>query len=85
MQTNADAQVLSKEGRVIAGLYAVGLDQNSVMRGVYPGGGSGIGPGMTFGYRAARHLSSATSQSERYLSGEAPYQPRVAASLGGVG
>ena len=58
MDTNADAQVLSDTGEVVPGLYAVGLDQNSVMRGEYPGGGSGIGPGMTFGYRAAMHLAS---------------------------
>jgi succinate dehydrogenase/fumarate reductase flavoprotein subunit len=58
MDTNADAQVLSDTGEVVRGLYAVGLDQNSVMRGEYPGGGSGIGPGMTFGYRAAMHLAS---------------------------
>jgi len=58
MDTNADGQVRSRDGNVIFGLYAVGLDQNSVMRGVYPGGGSGIGPGMTFGYRAAMHLAS---------------------------
>jgi succinate dehydrogenase/fumarate reductase flavoprotein subunit len=58
MDTNADAQVLSGTGSIVRGLYAVGLDQNSVMRGEYPGGGSGIGPGMTFGYRAALHLAS---------------------------
>jgi succinate dehydrogenase/fumarate reductase flavoprotein subunit len=58
LETGADAQVRSTGGNNVPGLYAVGLDQNSVMRGVYPGGGSGIGPGMTFGYRAARHLAS---------------------------
>jgi acetyltransferase-like isoleucine patch superfamily enzyme len=58
MDTNANAQVRSCDGGLVPGLYAVGLDQNSVMRGVYPGGGSSIGPGMTFGYRAARHLAS---------------------------
>jgi FAD binding domain len=58
LETGADAQVRSTDGNNVPGLYAVGLDQNSVMRGVYPGGGSGIGPGMTFGYRAARHLAS---------------------------
>jgi succinate dehydrogenase/fumarate reductase flavoprotein subunit len=57
LDTAADGQVRSSDGRVIRGLYAVGLDQNTVMRGVYPGGGSGIGPGMTFGYRAARHMA----------------------------
>ncbi|KAJ9132419.1 hypothetical protein NKR23_g11221 [Pleurostoma richardsiae] len=55
--TNADAQVLSKDGQVIEGLYAVGCDQNSVFKGAYPGGGSSIGPGMTFGYRAGRKLA----------------------------
>ncbi|MCK9504586.1 MAG: FAD-binding protein, partial [Porticoccaceae bacterium] len=60
MKTTVDAQVMTEEGAVIDGLYAVGLDQNSVMRGVYPGGGSGIGPGMTFGYRAAKHLAAKT-------------------------
>jgi succinate dehydrogenase/fumarate reductase flavoprotein subunit len=56
MDTGPDGEVRTAEGKVIPGLYAVGLDQNSVMRGVYPGGGSGIGPGMTFGYRAARRM-----------------------------
>src|SRR5439155_9390188 len=56
MDTNADGQVRSCDGGLVPGLFAVGLDQNSVMRGAYPGGGSGIGPGMTFGYRAAKHI-----------------------------
>jgi succinate dehydrogenase/fumarate reductase flavoprotein subunit len=57
LSTDEDARVLSADGTAIDGLYAVGLDQNTVMRGIYPGGGSGIGPGMTFGYRAALHMS----------------------------
>ncbi|KAK5305172.1 hypothetical protein LTR99_004238 [Exophiala xenobiotica] len=57
--TNNDAQVLDQHGQVIAGLYAVGCDQNSVFKGAYPGGGSSIGPGMTFGYRAGRRLAAA--------------------------
>lgn len=50
LETNANAQVLSPSGDVMPGLYAIGLDQNTVMRGTYPGGGSSIGPAMTFGY-----------------------------------
>jgi succinate dehydrogenase/fumarate reductase flavoprotein subunit len=57
LDTGLDGQVLAADGRVVHGLYAVGLDQNTFLRGVYPGGGSGIGPGMTFGYRAACHLA----------------------------
>jgi succinate dehydrogenase/fumarate reductase flavoprotein subunit len=55
--TNTDAQVLDKDGQVIDGLYAVGCDQNSVFKGAYPGGGSSIGPGMTFGYRAGSKIA----------------------------
>ncbi|KEF55570.1 uncharacterized protein A1O9_08320 [Exophiala aquamarina CBS 119918] len=59
--TNTDAQVLDQKGDVIPGLYAVGCDQNNVFKGSYPGGGSSIGPGMTFGYRAGRKLAEPTS------------------------
>ncbi|KAL2847565.1 FAD binding domain-containing protein [Aspergillus pseudoustus] len=57
LATNTDAQVLDARGNPIAGLYAVGCDQNSVFGGAYPGGGSSIGPGMTFGYRAGLSLA----------------------------
>jgi succinate dehydrogenase/fumarate reductase flavoprotein subunit len=57
MDTDVNGQVLDDLGQQIAGLYAVGLDQNTVFRGKYPGGGSSIGPAMTFGYRAARHIA----------------------------
>jgi succinate dehydrogenase/fumarate reductase flavoprotein subunit len=57
LKTSADAQVLRADGTAVKGLYAVGADQNSVMRGLYPGGGSTIGPGLTFGFRAAQHIA----------------------------
>jgi succinate dehydrogenase/fumarate reductase flavoprotein subunit len=57
LETDSDARVLGTDGRPVTGLFATGLDQNTLMRGVYPGGGSGIGPGMTFGYRAALSLA----------------------------
>ncbi len=53
--TDADAQVLDAEHRPIPGLYAVGNDMHSVMGGVYTAPGITIGPGMVFGYIAARH------------------------------
>ncbi len=58
LATSVDAEVLRGDGSPVAGLYAVGLDANSMMRGTYPGGGSSIGPGMVFGYRAAMRLAS---------------------------
>ncbi|MFW2829663.1 FAD-dependent oxidoreductase [Sphingomonas sp. ID0503] len=59
LDTNAKAQVVGKDGNPIPGLYAAGLDNNTIMRGRYPGGGSSLGPAMTFGYIAARHLAEA--------------------------
>lgn len=56
-KVDADAQVLGVDGEPIRGLYAAG----NVMAGVtgpgYPGAGSTIGTGMTFGYLAARHAT----------------------------
>jgi succinate dehydrogenase/fumarate reductase flavoprotein subunit len=61
--TSVDAEVLRQDGSVIPGLFAVGLDQNTVMKGFYPGGGSSIGPGMTFGYRAALRMAASAATS----------------------
>lgn len=58
LDTNANAQVLGRDGAPIKGLYAAGLDNNTIMRGRYPGGGSSLGPAMTFGYIAARHMAA---------------------------
>ena len=55
--TDASAQVVDREGRRIEGLYAVGNDAASVMGGTYPGAGITIGPALTFGYIAGRHLA----------------------------
>lgn len=57
LKTNADGQVLTDEGRVIEGLYACGNDMASVMAGTYPGPGTTLGPGITFGYRIAMHAA----------------------------
>lgn len=56
LQVNANAQVLDAERRPIAGLYACGLDIDSVFSGFYPGAGSMHGPNMTFAYLAACHI-----------------------------
>ncbi len=60
LNANGKAQVLDAKGAVIPGLYAAGLDMNTMMKGLYPGGGSSLGPAMTFGYIAARHLAGKT-------------------------
>jgi len=56
---DACARVLDQQGNPLTGLYAVGNDQASVFGGAYPGPGSTIGPGMTFGYIAGRHAAGA--------------------------
>ena len=57
IKVDATARVLNDADLPIPGLYAVGNDQVSVFGGGYPGPGSTIGPGMTFGYIAGRHIA----------------------------
>jgi len=57
VKVDENSQALDANGNAIPRLYAVGCDQNSCMRGTYPGAGSSIGPGMTFGYRAGMHIA----------------------------
>lgn len=54
--TDAAARVLDGEGDPIPGLYACGNDMNSIMAGSYPGPGITLGPALTFGYIAAKHI-----------------------------
>ncbi len=60
LRTDASARVLDKDGQPIRGLYAAGNDMASVMGGTYPGAGITIGPALTFGYIAGRHLAGKT-------------------------
>lgn len=55
--TNGHAQVLDESKRPIPGLYAAGNDALSIMGGNYPGPGITLGPAMTFGWLAGRHLA----------------------------
>ena len=57
--TNGSAQVLDERKRPIPGLYACGNDALSIMGGNYPGPGITLGPAMTFGWIAGRHLAGA--------------------------
>ncbi len=57
LATDEHARVLDDGDTPVPGLYAVGNDQASVMGGHYPAGGINLGPAMTFGWIAARHLA----------------------------
>ncbi len=46
--TDEHARVLNAQQQPINGLYAIGNDMSSVMRGFYPSGGITLGPAMTF-------------------------------------
>ena len=55
--TDDAARVLDVGNQPIAGLYACGNDMQSIMGGTYPGPGITLGPALTFGYIAGRHLA----------------------------
>ena len=60
LRTNEHAQVLEAGGQPIEGLYAAGCDMASIMGGHYPAGGINLGPALTFGYIAGRHIAGAS-------------------------
>ena len=57
IKTDASARALDTDGAPIDGLYAVGNDMASIMGGNYPGAGITLGPALTFGYIAGRHIA----------------------------
>jgi succinate dehydrogenase/fumarate reductase flavoprotein subunit len=57
IKTDANARALDADGQVIEGLYAAGNDMASIMGGNYPGAGITLGPALTFGYIAGKHLA----------------------------
>ncbi|WP_156750232.1 FAD-binding protein [Mycobacterium sp. E2479] len=56
--TDEHARVLRTDGTVLPGLYAVGNASAAVMGRSYAGAGATIGPAMTFGYVAAKHVAA---------------------------
>jgi 3-oxosteroid 1-dehydrogenase len=56
--TNEHAQVLRDDGSVISHLYATGNVTAAVMGRDYAGPGATLGPAMTFGYIAAKHIAA---------------------------
>ncbi len=61
IRTDAHARALDAAGRPIPGLYAAGNDMASIMGGNYPGAGITLGPALTFGYVAGKHLADGNS------------------------
>lgn len=55
---DADARVLGNRSPVVDGLYAAGNVSASVLGATYPGGGGCVGPSVTMGYRAGRHVGA---------------------------
>jgi predicted oxidoreductase len=58
LATDTFARVLDDNNVPIDGLYAVGNDMHSIMGGVYTAPGITLGPGLVFGYLAAKHASA---------------------------
>ena len=71
--TDADARVLSRDGKPIEGLYAAGNVTASVMGKSYPGPRVTLGPAMTFAYLAAEH--AARRRSNQQAPAPAPTPP----------
>lgn len=57
IRTNHRANVITAEKSPIHGLYAAGVDMESIMGGHYPTGGINLGPALTFGYIAGCELA----------------------------
>lgn len=60
LRTDEHARVLRDDDSVINGLYATGNTTAAVMGRSYAGAGATIGPAMTFGYVAAKHIAANT-------------------------
>ena len=57
LATDTSARVMRDDGTAIPGLYAIGNCSAAILP-TYPGPGSTLGPAMTFGYQAARHIAA---------------------------
>jgi succinate dehydrogenase/fumarate reductase flavoprotein subunit len=63
IKTDTHARALDADGQVIDGLYAAGNDMTSIMGGNYPGAGITLGPALTFGFIAGRHIAGGNKTS----------------------
>ncbi|HEV7420339.1 MAG TPA: FAD-binding protein [Mycobacterium sp.] len=84
LRTDEYARVVRDDGSVIDGLYATGNTTAAVMGRSYAGAGATIGPAMTFGYVAARHIAGeAGSTPRRPTRSTAPPAIRRSTPIGG--
>ena len=60
MVINENGQVLDNDNQAIAGLYATGNCTPALLT-TYPGPGATIGPAMTFGFIAGKHVSGSNT------------------------
>jgi succinate dehydrogenase/fumarate reductase flavoprotein subunit len=58
LRIDAQTRVLDAGGQPVRGLYAAGLDANSIWRGKSPAHGCGIGPALVQGYIAGKALAA---------------------------
>jgi 3-oxosteroid 1-dehydrogenase len=72
--TNTRAQVLTEEGELISGLYAIGNCSAPVSGATYPASGATLGSAMVFGYIAGQAAAMETGEQQD------PGQARTAAT-----
>ena len=65
LRTDEFARVLRDDGSTVKGLYAVGNASAAVMGRSYAGAGATIGPAMTFGYVAAKHIAGTSDLTQQ--------------------
>ncbi|WP_099184306.1 FAD-binding protein [Mycobacterium kansasii] len=65
LRTDEHARVLRCDDTVVRGLYAVGNTSAPVMGRSYAGAGATIGPAMTFGYVAVKHVAAQARNAHR--------------------
>ena len=75
LRTDEHARVLRADDTVVRGLYATGNTSAAVMGRSYAGAGATIGPAMTFGYIAARHIADNFVNSRLLFAQAAHRQP----------
>ena len=59
LKIDAHCRVIGTGGAPVAGLYAAGLDANSIWRGKSPAHGCNVGPAMVTGYIAGQAMAEA--------------------------